>query len=174
MISRLAGLIALGPVAPTYVGRPFLHKPKVRQPHWNSSILFLDRYQQIRPVQKEQTDYQRWGKTWKAPVATLLRSARGRAQKRGLSFTLNKEWLIDQLEALSFECSVTGVQLTLENGSAKYLNPYAPSIDRMDPTKGYDPDNCRVVCLRFNHWKGEADDRETFEFAKLLALGTEQ
>jgi len=50
------------------------------------------------------------------------------------------------------------------------MNPYAPSIDRIDPSLGYVPDNCRIVCQRYNLWKGQAaDDKEIIEFARLVA-----
>ena len=117
----------------------------------------------------------RYYRSWKGRITHLLHFAKRRAKHRALSFSLSAQWLRDQLEAHDFKCAVTGVAFSLEDDhNARYMNPYAPSIDRIDPSRGYDPDNCRVVCQRYNLWKGQAaDDKEIIEFAKLVALSAQ-
>lgn len=87
-----------------------------------------------------------------------------RARKKGIAFELTEDWLQPKLDA--GVCELSGLTLT-EKG---VLAPLMPSIDRKDSSKGYTPDNCRVICwalnAAFNQW-GEAEARKIwFEYLK--------
>ena len=91
----------------------------------------------------------------RAPV--LLSSCRGRARRKGLEFDLTKEWLVPLLER---PCPLTGIEFDFEGGPR---NLRTPSVDRIDSSKGYTKDNCRVILwalnAAFGTW-GEAAFRE--------------
>ena len=55
-------------------------------------------------------------------------------------------------------CSVTGLQLTLDFKGVSRRNPWAPSIDRLDNSRGYHPDNVRLVCCAFNIMRSDFSD----------------
>lgn len=79
----------------------------------------------------------------------LFRSARERSKIRGWDFTITREWLRRKLEA--GVCEATG--LAFANGNYKgagHSDPFSASLDRRDSTKGYTPENCRLVLWGLN------------------------
>lgn len=70
-----------------------------------------------------------------------------------MEFSLTLDWVEQHLRA--GVCEVTGVAFVI--GSARH--PFLPSIDRIDSSKGYTPENCRVVLWMVNAAKSDlADD----------------
>lgn len=55
-------------------------------------------------------------------------------------------------------CSVTGLPLTLDFDGISRRNPWAPSIDRLDNSRGYHLDNVRLVCCAFNIMRSDFSD----------------
>ena len=77
----------------------------------------------------------------------MLLSARKRAKERGLEFSLTPEDV-----PVPSHCPVLGIPMTF--GSKDWNN--SPSLDRIDPKKGYTPDNVRVISFRANRIKCDA------------------
>ena len=95
-------------------------------------------------------------KTWQIrnPASSLLTNCKSRAKDKGLEFSLTLEWVKQRLKA--GVCEVTGIDFLL--GSLRH--PFLPSIDRIDSSKGYTPENCRVVLWIINtakHTLSEGD-----------------
>lgn len=74
----------------------------------------------------------------------LLKSVKSRAKVKGLHFNLTEAWVEAQL---SVPCVVTGFDFYL--GEEKY-HPLSPSVDKIDPSKDYTIDNCRLVVYWYN------------------------
>jgi hypothetical protein len=51
-------------------------------------------------------------------------------------------------------CEVTGIAFDYEQRIG-YFRPYAPSIDRIDPERGYTYDNCMLTCVAMNMARNE-------------------
>lgn len=106
---------------------------------------------------------------WSAenPARKLLGSCRSSARARGHECTITA----DDIEAMlaPMVCSVTGLPLTWEHGGSTRANPWAPSIDRLDCSKGYVPGNVRVVCVLYNLARNDFPDEALFTMAKALA-----
>lgn len=107
-----------------------------------------DRYQRYRG------DYLRRrserSQTVEGKLYDLWASCRERSRRKGLDFSIELEWLVYLFKVQKGKCSMTGVNLTLETKGARGFNPYNPSLDRIDPKKGYTKDNVRLVCVAFN------------------------
>lgn len=102
------------------------------------------------------------------PALKLLQQCRGSAKTRGLECSITA----DDIEAMlaPMVCSATGLPLSLEHdGGTSKANPWAPSIDRVDCSKGYAPDNVRVVCWAFNMMRADFPDEVVMTLAKALA-----
>lgn len=81
----------------------------------------------------------------------LWLGARHRAQTKGMDFTITLEDIeIPEL------CPVLGIPLVKR--SSERFN--SPSIDRIDNTKGYTPDNICVISYRANSLKNNASPEE--------------
>lgn len=79
-----------------------------------------------------------------------LRSARTRARQKGLHFDLTKDWLLGQAAAQRFQCALTGLAFHLPHRGTARVNPFTPSIDRINCHEGYTTDNSRLVIYAVN------------------------
>ena len=65
-------------------------------------------------------------------------------------------------------CAATGLPLSLERDGSTRANPWAPSIDRIDCSKGYVPGNVRIVCCAFNLMRNEWSDDVVLALVKAV------
>lgn len=79
----------------------------------------------------------------------LLAGARRRASRKGLAFRLSRQWVERRLRRL--RCELTGTPLVLLHGRT----PFSPSLDRIDPRRGYTPANVRLTALGANVLRGD-------------------
>lgn len=86
-----------------------------------------------------------------ASLMVIISNSRGRAKKLGMDHSLT----LDQLQAIAasqgYCCSVTGLLFSNEKIGHANSRPYFPSLDRKDSSKGYTPDNCRLVSIAANY-----------------------
>lgn len=82
------------------------------------------------------------------PAWYLFTHVRRRAKSKGIPFTLT---LADVV--VPEVCPILGIPLVMGDGHAR---PNSPSIDRIDPTKGYVPGNVHVISNRANTIKNDA------------------
>ena len=75
-------------------------------------------------------------------------NAKARAKRKNITFTLTEEWIVEKLT--EDRCDRLGISMS---GKGKRTFN-TPSIDRLDPKKGYTPDNCRIICWGWNAFKG--------------------
>lgn len=87
-------------------------------------------------------------------IAGLLHDARLRRP-----VTISREWLLDRLER--GVCEATGIPFDFHpRDDGGHQNPRAPSLDRIDPSGDYTPDNTQLVLYAYNTAKGQLHDRE--------------
>lgn len=77
----------------------------------------------------------------------MLRSTMNRAKKKSIEFNLT----IDDI-VVPENCPILGISLNVNDGFAK---DNSPSIDRIDPSKGYVKGNCCVISYKANRMKQE-------------------
>lgn len=111
--------------------RNTIETPKYRKKHKQDKIDYQTRYRARKP-------------------ATMLwYAAKYRARRKGLEFDLE----LNDIKIPSV-CPVLGIPIFIQVGKGKY--PNAPSIDRIDPKKGYTKNNIIIVSWRANDIKGNA------------------
>ena len=94
----------------------------------------------------------------KAILQNMLWESRKRCKKTGREHTLT----IDDLYALYTDtCPISGVDLLWERGHGKPKDN-SPSLDRIDPNKGYTPDNVWLISYRMNRIKNDATKEELY------------
>ena len=100
------------------------------------------------------------------PVNHLLISCRNsaKARKRHIPFDLTLEHLTDLCRPM--RCAVTGHRLSWEWPPTRrgQCNPWKPSVDRIDPSKGYVVGNVRIVSWIYNLAKSTWTDEVVSQF----------
>lgn len=108
------------------------------------------RYQEYREDYLQRRQQQ--SVTLESRLLALFSSAKKRATKHGIPFTINLEWVIGLYTKQKGKCCLTGLQLTLDvnpDGRRCYM-PFSPSLDQIKPGEGYTPENTRLVCVAVN------------------------
>jgi len=85
---------------------------------------------------------------WKA----MEKGARSRASKYGRDFTLPPGWMYRQFVKQNGLCAISGLNMYRDRDKHA---PFAPSIDRINPKKGYVEGNCQLVCYIVNCAKNQ-------------------
>ena len=101
----------------------------------------------------------------KAQAYELWNQARDRSRKRGLEFSITREFVEKALK--SGVCAMTGERFDTSKGATRQ-NPLAPSLDRINPKIGYVLGNCRLVTWIYNRAKGDGTDADVFALAESL------
>lgn len=82
------------------------------------------------------------------PAERAFTHARDRAKQRGIAFELSRPDIYERVRR--GRCELTGILFLDAIGTVKDRAFYAPSIDRIDSTKGYTLDNVRIVLSGLN------------------------
>ena len=82
----------------------------------------------------------------KNPETLLIYNARRRAKEKNLPFNLDSYRKEIAKRLKTGKCEMTGVEFSF-NGIRKYNSP---SVDRVDPEKGYVYGNIRIICWGMN------------------------
>lgn len=83
-------------------------------------------------------------------IAKMLARCRNRAKDRGWPFDLTSEWFWGQLERQDGKCAVSNAKFDLAPRAGFSRRPWAPSIDRLDNSKGYTTCNVRLTTVMVN------------------------
>lgn len=94
------------------------------------------------------------------PRRALLAEARKRAKKKGIPYNLTIEDIL-----VPSHCPVLNIKLTV--GDGKRHNG-SPSLDRFDNSGGYTKENVRVISLRANQLKNDANLYELEQLVKYM------
>ncbi len=85
------------------------------------------------------------------PKCKMFLGARARSKQKNMEFTITKEDII-----IPEVCPLLGIEIKIGAKDRRH----SPSIDRIDSTKGYTPDNIWVVSSRANTLKNDASLQE--------------
>lgn len=96
------------------------------------------------------------------PWLPIFTGARHRANKTNKLFTITKEWCTQKWTG---RCELTGIEFAL---NVAKRHPMSPSLDRIDSSKGYTPDNCQFVLWAINAFKTTGTMDEMYQMAKAL------
>lgn len=95
----------------------------------------------------------------KHPENKLLKSSKQNAKARGLEHTISKEDI-----KVPKICPYLKIELTTEVQQKNTASTV--SLDRIDNTKGYTPDNIQVISRLANLMKSYATEEQLIQFAK--------
>ena len=116
-------------------------------------VYYLSRKGEIQEAQRE------YRRTY--ANAVMWRSARLRALRKGLEFTIEKDDIV-----VPDRCPLLDVPLVNGNGIKNRAD--SPSLDRIDPSKGYVKGNVWVISNRANQIKNDATAEELIRIGNLV------
>lgn len=90
-------------------------------------------------------------------------NAKIRAKKKGVPFDLSARYIYG---ILPDSCPVFGVPFIFTGN--KVLGPNSPSLDRIDPAKGYVEGNLRILSLKANQIKNAFSAADVMQMARWL------
>lgn len=103
----------------------------------------------------------------------LYNSAKTKAKRRGLSFNLAYTDVLRPVKG--GVCQVTGIPFDHRAKPAKGVDlPFRASLDRVDNTVGYLPNNIQIVCCIYNRSKGMWNVEDVETMAKAIMEKTMQ
>lgn len=118
----------------------------------------LSAYHKVyREINKEKLASIDYSNKRKNPELDLYRRIKARAHKQKLDFDLKLSDII-----IPEFCPVLHIPLFIGEGIA---SPNSPSMDRIDPTKGYTKDNVQVISYKANTMKSNANEVDLLLFA---------
>lgn len=100
--------------------------------------------------------------TDKYRISAMLGRSKARAKKHKFDYDLDRAWL--QRKIRSGRCEFSGVQFV--NG--QQYHPFSPSLDRVDPSRGYTKDNCKLILLCLNGFKGTSTMKQFTECLEIV------
>ena len=114
----------------------------------------------LRRLADPSAEYQslRRRRPWKA----AHNAKRSNAKRKNVEFTLTEAWYERNYKA---GCAVTGIAFRIGEG---VISPYSPTVDRINPNKGYIPRNCRMVLHAVNALRGSGSDEDMYKIAKAI------
>lgn len=107
---------------------------------------------QSRCKQCRHEQYRAWRQRT-PPADALFARCTARARRKGLECNLTIEWVEQKLAGA---CEVTGIPFVFDHGRHAFM----PSIDRIDSSKPYTTENCRVVLWIVNLAKNDLDEED--------------
>ena len=99
-------------------------------------------------------------------LSGLYSDTKKRAKQKGLKFELKLTDIFELFNESKGKCPISGVPFLKECPEKYFRNPYKPSVDRIDSSKGYTLKNIRLVSCFVNMCKNEWDDSIFNEFMK--------
>lgn len=111
-------------------------------------------------------DQRRLRLTFDGRAKKLCSSASRRAADIGVDFDLDAQWVEQKIKA--GRCEVTSLPFELDARGNNRQHPFAPSLDRKDPSLGYTKANVRVVVWIHNLAKSDWDDACVLQYAQAL------
>lgn len=89
----------------------------------------------------------RWMREVDGRSRTIILNSRSGAKKRNLEHSIVFDDVKEMFEKQEMRCCLTGFEFDMNPWKG---NPYGPSIDRIDSSKGYIKGNIRLVCFAVN------------------------
>lgn len=85
----------------------------------------------------------------------LINSIKKNARPRGLEVAVEYQDLLQLWVRSGGKCAVSGLPFDMRKCVGSKRRPFAMSVDRIDSSKGYTKDNCRLVCVAVNYAMGD-------------------
>jgi hypothetical protein len=107
-----------------------------------------------------------WPDRWIKATYIQMRSG---AKSRDIPFDLSFDQFMELIRQAKGRCMLTGIRFEFQLlGTKSKRRPFAPSVDRIDSSKGYSMDNCRLICAALNIALGDWGMNPVMRIARAL------
>jgi hypothetical protein len=105
----------------------------------------------------------------KRAYVAYWQSIKVRARDKELPLTVTWDWLLELLERQDFSCALTGLPIEIAvSRSGHSHGGSTASLDRIDSSRGYEPDNFQWVHKDVNKIKWELSQERFIEICRLV------
>jgi hypothetical protein len=95
-----------------------------------------------------------------------MRNYRGAAKKRGMTWNISEDQFVSLINGDCHWCGVEPQPRT----DKQFRGDVANGVDRVDNTRGYEPDNVVSCCSTCNRAKGALSEQEFLDWVYRVAL----
>lgn len=99
----------------------------------------------------------------------LWRRAKLNARAKAVEFTITVADVAELIAEANGVCCISGIRFEYTRAPGQRFRPWAPSIDRREPAKGYTRANLRIVCAYVNLAMNEFGDAVLIQVARGIA-----
>lgn len=126
-------------------GKERYHNIKKENPKYNKERYSIYREQYLKR-RKE------WSMSEYGRLYNIFQAAKERSSRKKIPFDISFDDVVKMYNDQKGLCSLSGLKLVTNElrESNKHYYPYAPSIDKIDPSKGYVLSNIRIVAVIVN------------------------
>jgi hypothetical protein len=115
---------------------------------------------------KINTNQKKYQETIKGRSSVLLNAAKKRAKLKGELFELTLDDVIKGISVGYCARTLFPFDLKFTRDKQYQINPYSPSIDKINSKEIYKPTNVQYVCSWYNFAKGQMTDEQLRYFCK--------
>lgn len=90
------------------------------------------------------------------------------AKNRGIVVSITQGDVEELFERSGYQCELTGISFDMTKNKLYRVRPWVPSVDRIDSSRPYTTDNCRLVCAAVNSALGQYGEETLVKIAKML------
>lgn len=138
----------------------FLEKKRLRQRLYKAPPEVVQRAKEKMPAH-----LRKYRSSPRGAAIQLLVAARSNARVAGREFRIRIDDVLPAFER--GVCQRSGIPFTFPDGKSG-TRAFAPSLDRIDNSKGYIPGNVQVVLWMYNRAKGRDRDADVLRMARAL------
>ena len=104
----------------------------------------------------------------------IISNSKKNAKARGIDYDIEKEDIEYLMDRCGGRCELTGIQFSFEKIDGVRVRPWIPSLDRIDSSKGYSLENCRLISCAANYALNEFGEEILLRIAKHYYLKRRQ
>jgi hypothetical protein len=102
-------------------------------------------------------------------IGYLLRASKERAKMKSVPHTLSRADIDTLMDHQKGRCALTGMALVGVDFGTGQRQPFAPSLDRINPDLGYVMGNVRIVCQMANMARNVFSDEAFYKMCRAAA-----
>lgn len=102
-----------------------------------------------------------------ASIIHMLNGVKQRCRKTGKEYEIDRPYIEQKVKI--GRCEATGIRFIYERNGRGSITPFSPSLDCINPNKGYTLTNTQMVCSMYNIGKARHDETDFIAMCMAVA-----